>query len=114
MLQCRGWSVLEAANGAVALELIYSHQVDISVILLDMTLPGTSSRTVMEESRRCRPQTKVIVTSAFDLSQVDAVFAGLHKDGFIRKPYRLHELTGVLSSVLEVSTCGCHSGPSLY
>jgi len=114
MLRCRGWSVLEAANGAIALDLIYSHRVDINVILLDMTLPGTSSRTVLGESRRCRPDTKIVVTSAFALSQVDAVLAGLHKDGYIRKPYRLHELTEVLSKVLEAPPCGCHSGSSLY
>ena len=114
MLRCRGWSVLEAANGAIALDLIYRHRVDIHVILLDMTLPGTSSRTVLEESRRCRPDTKVVLTSAFALSQVDAALAGLHKDGYIRKPYRLHELTEVLSKVLEAPSCGCHSGSSLY
>jgi len=114
MLQSRGWRVLEAANGAIALELIHRHPVDINVILLDMTLPGTPSRTVLEESRRCRPDTKVVVTSAFALCHVDAVLAGLHKDGYIRKPYRLHELTGVLSKVLEASDCGCRSGSSLY
>ena len=112
MLRNRGWSVLEAPDGSAAMEVIRGHGVPISVILLDMTLPGTPSRMVFEEARRRRPDTKVIITSAFGQSLVDATFPGVQVDAFIRKPYRLQELTGLLAEVLAPSRVGMGQSPS--
>ena len=112
MLRNRGWSVLEAPDGSAAMEVIRGDGVPISVILLDMTLPGTPSRMVFEEARRKRPDTKVIITSAFGQSLVDATFPGVQVDAFIRKPYRLQGLTGLLAEVLSPSRVGLGQSPS--
>ena len=112
MLRNRGWSVLEAQDGSAAMEVIRQHGLPINVILLDMTLPGTPSRTVFEEARRKRPDAKVIITSAFGQSLVNANFPGSQMDAFIRKPYRLQELTGLLADVLSPSGSGMGQSPS--
>jgi two-component system cell cycle sensor histidine kinase/response regulator CckA len=91
-LQKRGFSVIEASDGSVALDLIHAHKDEIDVVLLDVTLPGASSREVFEEVLRIQPDLKVIVTSAYDEQRVDAYYSGLRVNHYIRKPFRLDDL----------------------
>jgi PAS domain S-box-containing protein len=100
-LRKRGFSVLEANDGSAAIDLFRSHKDDIDLILLDVTLPGTSGREVFEEVLRLRPNMKIIVSSAYGKENVDATFRGLRIKHFIRKPFRLIELASMLEEVLS-------------
>jgi two-component system cell cycle sensor histidine kinase/response regulator CckA len=68
---------------------------------LDVTLPGRSSREILDEVRRIRPNLKVILTSAYDKSWVDVSFTGLPITHFIRKPFQLSDLVSVLQDALS-------------
>jgi two-component system, cell cycle sensor histidine kinase and response regulator CckA len=87
---------MEAADGSAAMDLMRLHQADIDVVLLDVTLPGMSSRQVFEEAQRMRPDLKVIVTSAYSKEAVAGEFGGLAVEHFIRKPFQLGEITRLL------------------
>ena len=100
-LRKKGFSVMEASDGSAAMDLMRKHKEEIDVILLDVTLPGRSSREIFEEVQRTRPNLKIILTSAYDRNTVDASFAGLSVMHFIRKPFQLSDLTGVLQDVLS-------------
>jgi DNA-binding response OmpR family regulator len=100
MLRKRGFSVLEAGNGNMAVDLIRAQKEDIAVVLLDLTVPGKSSQEVFEELRRTRPDVKVILTSAHGRDRVDSLLRGLHHESFIRKPYHLGELVSVVREAL--------------
>ena len=100
-LQKRGFSVIEAGDGSVALDLIHAHKDEIDVVLLDLTLPGASSREVFEEVLRIRPDLKVIVTSAYDERMVDTYYAGLRVNHFIRKPFHLDDLVRLSGTALS-------------
>jgi hypothetical protein len=63
MLRTRGFSVVQAADGAPAVDLIRGQE-GLDLILLDMTIPGTSSRELISEAERIRPNVKIILTSA--------------------------------------------------
>jgi CheY-like chemotaxis protein len=95
-LRKRGFSVMMASDGSVAMDLIRTHKDDIDVILLDVTLPGRSSREVFEEVQRLRPDLKMILTSAYGKETVDATFEGLRVEYFIRKPFLLGDLVRLL------------------
>jgi CheY-like chemotaxis protein/two-component sensor histidine kinase len=99
-LQKRGFSVMEAKDGSVAMDLMRTCGSDIDVILLDVTLPGTSSREVFEEAQRMRANLKVVLTSAYDRRTADASFPGLRITQFIRKPFRLDDLAGTLRDAM--------------
>jgi DNA-binding NtrC family response regulator len=101
-LRIKGFSVMEAQDGSVAMEQMRNHKNDIDVILLDVTLPGTSSKEVFEEAQRMRANIKVVLTSAYDRKTVDALFPGLQITQFIRKPFQLDELIGTLRDALAV------------
>jgi two-component system, cell cycle sensor histidine kinase and response regulator CckA len=104
ILRKKGLGVIEASDGSVAVELIRAHKDEIDVMLLDVTLPGISSREVFEEARRLRPDLKVVLTSAYSKESVDASFAGLQVESFIRKPFHLIDLVQSLQDALATST----------
>ncbi len=101
LLRRRGFSVLEASDGSAAMGLLRAHSADIGLVLLDVTLPGVSSREILEEARRSRPGLKVIVTSAYGEETVIAMFAGLGFERFIRKPFPLGDLVQLVSDTLS-------------
>ena len=103
-LQKRGFSVLEAKDGSVALDLMGAHKDDIDAVLLDVTLPGISGRELFQEIVRMRPELKVIVTSAYGLESVASNFAELRIDQFIQKPFHLAEIVRVMESAVAVRT----------
>ena len=100
MLRKKGLSVLEASDGSAALDVIRARKDEIDVLLLDITLPGASSREVYEEARRLRPDLPVIVTSAKSEEMAAASLAtGIER--FLRKPFSLGHLTDMIRQILD-------------
>jgi len=94
----RGLAVLEAADGGTALEAIRCQGNRIDVVVLDITLPGASSRQVFEEGLRLRPEVPVIVTSAYS-AEVAAVSLQTPVRHFLRKPYRVADLERLVQTL---------------
>ena len=75
---------------------------DLDLILLDVTLPGgVSSREVVEEAQRTRAGLKIILTSAYGKEDIAPAFAGIGIGHFIRKPFVIADLMGLVQSVLS-------------
>jgi CheY-like chemotaxis protein len=96
LLRRRGFVVIEASDGAAAIGLLRTRNSEIDAILLDVTLPGISSREVFEEARLLRPAATIVLTSAHSKEAVDLTFAGLTVERFIRKPFQMDDLMGML------------------
>jgi two-component system cell cycle sensor histidine kinase/response regulator CckA len=101
MLRKNGFGVIEAGDGSCALDLVRGYKDEIDLMLLDITLPGVSSREVLEQAHHLRPNLKVILTSAYGREAVDASFAGLRVEHFIRKPFQFVDLMGLLRDALS-------------
>jgi two-component system, cell cycle sensor histidine kinase and response regulator CckA len=99
-LRKNGYSLLESSDGSAAIDLLRRMKDEIDVILLDVTLPGTSSREVFEEAMRVRPNIKIVLTSAYSEKTVHASFAGLQVTHFIRKPFGLAELRDTIRDAM--------------
>jgi two-component system cell cycle sensor histidine kinase/response regulator CckA len=91
MLGKTGFSVIEAADGTTALDMIRDRDRLIDLLILDITIPGASSTEVFRETARLRPEIPVIVTSAY-AHQVAAASLQTEIQHFLRKPYRLGDL----------------------
>jgi PAS domain S-box-containing protein len=100
LLRNRGLAVLEAGDGGTAADLFQARHQDIQAILLDMTIPGKSSREVAGEARRIRPDVKVVLATAYSPKMVAESFAQVRLDGYLRKPYRIDDLVRMLSDLL--------------
>jgi CheY-like chemotaxis protein len=111
MLQRRGFSVIEASDGSSALELIRAHKDRIDAMLLDVTLPGATSREVFEEAERLRPNLVAILTSAYSQESAAGSFGGLTLDHFIRKPFQIDDLVNLLQETLSVPSSPVQSEP---
>jgi signal transduction histidine kinase len=96
MLRKKGFVVMEAADGAAAIGLLRAHGDRIDVVLLDMTVPGASSRELVAEAARARPDMKVILTSAYSQEMLTPPMSAAQIHGFIRKPYQLGDLVQTL------------------
>jgi signal transduction histidine kinase/CheY-like chemotaxis protein len=99
MLRNSGLTVLEAADGGKAIEAIRGDTV-IDVLLLDVTLPGAPSREVLAEAKRLRPGMRVIVASAYG-EEFAAASLQADVERFIRKPYSLRDLLGLVRQTLS-------------
>ena len=100
MLQKKGFDVLAASDGTAAVDQLRVHGERLTLLMLDVTLPGLPSRDVLEEARRIKPGIMVVLTSAFSQHVAESSFEGLHIDSFIQKPFRLALLVELLESVL--------------
>ena len=79
-------------------------------MLLDITLPGVSSREVFEEAQRLRPDLVVILTSAYSQESVAASFSGLKFAHFIRKPFHIDDLVSLLRDTLSARSSPAQHG----
>jgi PAS domain S-box-containing protein len=100
VLQRKGFSVIQASDGCSALEAIRGYEDRISAMLLDVTLPGASSREVFEEAKRLRPGMAAILMSAYSRERATASFAGFTVEYFIRKPFGIDSLMALLRDAL--------------
>ena len=112
MLRSSGLSVIQAGDGTQAIDRIREHGQQIGLVLLDITLPGASSRDVLTAARERRPDMKIILTSAYGQKTVDETFHDMGVDAFIRKPYQLADLVTLVRKLVSepiasarVSTC---------
>jgi CheY-like chemotaxis protein len=101
LLRKKGFDVREAANGSVAIELLHAKGSRIDAMLLDMTIPGTSSYEVVAAAAASRPDIRVVLTSAYSRQMVAAKINAPQVRGFIRKPFSLAELVQTLQTAFE-------------
>jgi len=99
-LRKRGFSVLEASDGDIALDMARERKGNIDLVLLDATLPGISSQEVSTQLLRIAPDAKVILTSAYSKDDVRTKLA-LGQIQFIRKPFRLADLEQLIRATLH-------------
>jgi len=101
ILEAEGHRVLEAADGAVALQVMHSEDVD--VLVLDLHMPGCDGFEVL--NRLEDPHPLVVVFSGFEgesLADVEAEF-GPRVFGYLCKPASPVALIEVVNAALEAS-----------
>jgi len=64
-LRSRGYEVLEAEDGAAALELLEGHEGEIDLLLTDVVLPGIGGRELAEQVVEKRPGVGVLFMSGY-------------------------------------------------
>jgi PAS domain S-box-containing protein len=101
MLRKSGFQVFEAADGTSAINLLHADGTNVDVILLDMTIPGASSREVLVEAANARPDIRVVLTSAYSQNMIATSMEAPQIRGFIRKPFQLVDLLAALRGSLS-------------
>ena len=97
ILEGAGYHVLLAEDGPTALDICRRYGDDIAVVLLDMMMPHMSGQEVMQELRKIRSETQVILSSGYSPDGL-----GISRDapaGFIQKPYSVKDLVATVEGV---------------
>ncbi|GFO67803.1 hypothetical protein GMLC_13820 [Geomonas limicola] len=100
MLSISGYQVLEAKDGAEALDLYRQHQGAVRLLLSDLTMPGQDGWSTLAALRKLDPELPAILTSGYDQSQV---MCGEHLQWpqvFLRKPYSIGSLLEAVRQAL--------------
>ena len=92
LLRKRGFTVIEAEDGNIGVDLFASNYSRIDLVLLDLELPGKSGREVFGELQRIQPDVKVSITTAYGRQYAENFLRGLRPWDYIQKPYRIAEL----------------------
>ena len=98
MLQELGYEVLTAGDGRQGLE-IFTSRSDISLVILDLTMPYMDGEQCFRSLRQVDPNIRVVMSSGFNEQEVSQKFVGRGLSGFIQKPYTLSSMRNVLSRV---------------
>jgi CheY-like chemotaxis protein len=94
-----GYSVLESASAAQALELLAGAP-DVTVLLTDVVMPSMDGKRLADEARRRRPELKVLFMTGYTPNAV--VHGGILDPAvqFLSKPFTLEELARKLRLVM--------------
>jgi PAS domain S-box-containing protein len=87
LLQKFGYEVLTASGGKQALELVRQQGANISLVVLDMTMPEMSGRQTYEAMQRIRPGIKVLLSSGSSIEGHAQDLLNSGCNGFIQKPF---------------------------
>jgi len=96
-----GYIVLTATNGKDALDLYRNQRSDISMVILDLIMPGMGGKECFQELVNINPQVRVILSSGFlsDGTTEEARVFGVR--GLVEKPYNMRQLLGLVREVLD-------------
>ena len=92
ILVLEGIPCLVAEHGAEGLALLAQYHEEISLILLDLMMPGMSGEEVFQQIRQFDPEMKIILTSGYHEQEAMRRFAGSYVSSFLQKPYNVQKL----------------------
>ncbi|MGA7400275.1 MAG: ATP-binding protein [Candidatus Sulfotelmatobacter sp.] len=105
-LEKQGYRVIEAADGAVAMQIAVAHEGMIHLLLTDVIMPGMNGRELAQRISEIRPNTKVLYMSGYTENVIGhngTLDAGVR---LLQKPFTLRELKSKVREVLDSTPIG--------
>jgi len=104
MLGAQGYTVLDAENGAEALEIVDAHPAAIPLVITDLVMRGLTGRETAAKIRERSPATRVLYMSGY--TDDSALRSGSLESGsaFIQKPFGAADLARRVREILDGAT----------
>ncbi len=99
-LTSRGFTVMEADSGEVALEVIEADKDGFELILSDVVMPEMDGPTMLKELRKRKINTKVIFMSGYAEEAFERNLEGPADFAFLQKPFSLKQLVEKVKEVM--------------
>ena len=87
VLERAGYKVLTAGDGEEGFEVFRRYAGEISLVLLDVTMPRMNGNETFHKMRRIRGDVRVLVSSGYNEHDATRELDGFGVAGFIQKPY---------------------------
>jgi two-component system, cell cycle sensor histidine kinase and response regulator CckA len=100
ILQRLGLDVVLAGTGDEAVQRYSADPDRISLVLLDLTMPGLSGAETFRQIRQVRSAAAVVLMSGYREQEARNRFIGKGLVGFIEKPFSTEELVNAIQGVL--------------
>jgi two-component system, cell cycle sensor histidine kinase and response regulator CckA len=100
LLESLGFRVLLAPDGREGVRMFREHAADITLVILDMTMPHMNGEEAFTEMRRIRGDARVLLVSGYSEEDATSRFAGKGLAGFLQKPFRTDELREKMREIL--------------
>lgn len=100
-LQIRGYTVIEAASGEEALEILQDDGLHVDILVSDVIMPGLDGPAWVREARKARPEVKVIFVSGYAEDVFGGADSGIPNAAFLPKPFTLPELTQKVKDLID-------------
>jgi PAS domain S-box-containing protein len=101
VLEQRGYRVLEAADGAAALEVCAGLERPIDLLITDLTMPGQSGRALAEQMRAGQPGLRILFMSGYADPAAVPLAASAAGTGFLAKPFTPTSLAAKVRAILD-------------
>jgi PAS domain S-box-containing protein len=102
-LEKQGYKVIEAADGAVAMQIAVAHEAMIHLLLTDVIMPGMNGRELAQRISEIRPNVKVLYMSGYTENVIGhngMLDAGIR---LLQKPFNLRDLKRIVREVLDAT-----------
>jgi PAS domain S-box-containing protein len=100
VIEMTGLRVLEAVDGADGLRRFQEYGDAISLVVLDLTMPGMGGIELLGEIRKLAPELPVIIASGYDRSDELTSAAPDSCTRFLQKPFGISALRDLLNEML--------------
>jgi two-component system cell cycle sensor histidine kinase/response regulator CckA len=97
--QC--YRVLTSKSGRDALEVYRQHASDVSLVLLDLTMPGMNGEDTLRALQALRPDVKVVLMTGYTEDEVRLRFMHGELAGFLTKPFSTKELVATIEAAIK-------------
>ncbi len=101
VLERRGYTVLEAADGENAVRLASAHGGPIDLVVTDIVMPGLGGPALLERLRDLRPDIPVLFTSGYTSDAVIRHGVETAETPFLQKPFTAEALARKVREVIE-------------
>jgi PAS domain S-box-containing protein len=102
-LEKQGYKVIEAADGAVAMQIAVAHEGIIHLLLTDVIMPGMNGRELAQRISEIRPNVKVLYMSGYTENVIGhdgTLEAGVR---LLQKPFNLRDLKSKVREVIDAT-----------
>ena len=101
LLEHYGYQVLTAENGEKAIEIFNNEKTKISLVILDLQMPGIGGIKCLNALLKIEPEVKVIISSGYMSSSKQQETIDKGAVGFLQKPYRELDILKMVRGVLD-------------
>jgi signal transduction histidine kinase/CheY-like chemotaxis protein len=99
-LRKSGYTILQATQGAQALEIVRTYQGQIDLLLTDVVMPGMNGRELADHVKLIRGETRVLYMSGYSDDAILRHGVQTNSAHFIQKPFSMDKLTLKLRQAL--------------
>ncbi len=102
-LSTRGYTVLEAPNGDIALDLMREQGAEIDLVISDVVMPEMDGPTLVRESKEFCPDAKIIFISGYAEDAFQKNLDPEEEFTFLPKPFSLKQLAEKVKEVMKTA-----------